>query len=375
MLDLGRIREELDELDEQFVQLLEQRLKLCEDVARFKIETGKPVLDRQREQEKLERVQQQAHGAFNKQCVRELFVQIMAMSRKLQYSMLAQQGKGGGHGFKMVDSLPSDGCRVVYQGVEGAYSQAAMWQYFGENVESFHVEQWRDAMEEVAKGNADYGVFPIENSTAGSVIDMYDLLAGFDNTIVAEQIIPIKHALLALPGTKIEQIEKVCSHPQGLMQTANYIKSYRWDTIEVPNTALAARKIVEDAKPNQAAIASPYAAKVHGLSVLEEEINDKDVNATRFIVVSNQKIYQKQASKISICFALPHEKGSLYNALSNFIFNDLNMTKIESRPLGDRNWEYRFFVDFEGNLQDDAVKNALAAIDREAAELKILGNY
>lgn len=375
MLDLGRIREELDELDTQFVQLLERRLELCKDVARFKIKTGKPVLDRLRESEKLERAQKQAHGAFNEQCVRELFVQLMAMSRRLQYGMLVQQENDAVHGFKMVEALPSDGCRVVYQGVEGAYSQAAMWEYFGENVENFHVEQWRDAMEEVAKGNADYGVFPIENSTAGSVTDMYDLLADFDNTIVAEQIIPIKHALLALPGTKIEQIEKVCSHPQGLMQTANYIMSHKWDTIEVANTARAARKVVEDAKPNQAAIAAPYAAKVHGLSILEKEINDKDVNATRFIVVSNQKIYQKQASKISICFALPHEKGSLYNALANIIFNNLNMTKIESRPLGDRNWEYRFFVDFEGNLQDVAVQNALASIDSMSAELKILGNY
>ncbi len=375
MLDLGKIREELDELDAQFVQLLEQRMKLCADVARYKIETGKPVLDRQREEEKLKRAQKQAHGAFNEQCVRELFVQLMAMSRRFQYGMLVQQGKGGGHGFQMVDSLPADGCRVVYQGVEGAYSQAAMWQYFGENVESFHVEQWSDAMEEIANGNADYGVFPIENSTAGSVTDIYDLLAGFDNTIVAEQIIPIKHALLALPGTKIEQIKNVCSHPQGLLQTANYIKAHGWDTAEVPNTALAARKIVEDARMDQAAVASPYAAKVHGLSVLQEEINDKDVNATRFIVVSNKKIYQRQASKISICFVLPHETGSLYNALSNFIFNNLNMTKIESRPLGDRNWEYRFFVDFEGNLQDEAVQNALASVGSMAAELKILGNY
>lgn len=375
MLDLMKIREELDQLDAQLVELLETRLRLCEDVAAFKIETGKAVLDRERENQKLAKAEELAHGEFNKTCSRELFEQIMAMSRRLQYGLLNKSGKGVSFPFEAVDDIPKEGCRVVYQGVEGAYSQAAMFQYFGEDVDCYHVERWSDAMEEIAKGKADYGVFPIENSTAGTVTDIYDLMADSDNVIVAEQIIPIRHALLAVPGTKLEDIRRVCSHPQGLMQSAGFIKKHNWEQIPVLNTAVAAKKVLEEGDKEQAAIASSYAAMIHGLEVLAEEINDKCVNSTRFIIVSGKKIYRKNADKISISFALPHEKGTLYNMLSNIIYNGLNMTRIESRPLGDRNWEYRFFVDFEGNLMDEAVQNALTAIAGEAVDLKILGSY
>ncbi len=375
MLDLLKIRGELDELDAQLVQLLEKRLKLCEDVAAFKIETGKPVLDRERESQKLDRAEEQAHGDFNKKCARELFVQIMSMSRRLQYGLLREKGMGHEHAFTKVDALPIQNCKVVYQGVEGAYSQAAMWQYFGEDVDSYHVEKWQEAMEDIASGKADFGVFPIENSTAGSVTDVYDLLVEFDNTIVAEQIIPIRHALLGIPGTKLEDIRTVCSHPQGLMQSAKFLDLHGWEKLPVLNTALAAKKVLTEGDKTQAAVASSYAAKVHGLEILQDEINDKNVNSTRFIIISKKKIYKADANKISICFALPHEKGTLYNIMSNFIYNDLNMTKIESRPLGDRNWEYRFFIEFEGRLEDDAVENALTAIASEAVDLKILGTY
>ncbi|MCI8371632.1 MAG: prephenate dehydratase [Lachnospiraceae bacterium] len=375
MLDLSKIREELDELDTQFTQLLEKRLELCKDVAEYKIETGKPVLDREREKEKIARAEEQVQGDFNKQCARALFVQMMSMSRRLQYSLAAKSGLGMKLPFTEVEELSKENCRVVYQGLEGAHTQAAMWQYFGEEVECYHVKHWNDVMKDIADGKADYGVLPIENSTAGSVIDIYDLLVEYDNTIVAEQILPIRHALLALPGTKIEDIQNVYSHPQALMQSAGYLNAHCWQQHEMLNTAIAAQKIVEDGDKTQAAVAGSYAAKVHNLEVLADEINDQSVNSTRFIVVTKKKIYRKHASKVSICFELPHEKGTLYNILANIIYNDLNMTKIESRPLGDRNWEYRFFIDFEGNLNEDAVKNALTAIDSEAINLKILGNY
>lgn len=375
MLDLLKIRGELDELDAQLVQLLEKRLKLCEDVAAFKIETGKAVLDREREQQKLLKAEELAHGDFNKKCSKELFEQIMSMSRRLQYGLLREKGMGCEHGFSKVEKLPLADCTVVYQGVEGAYSQAAMWQYFGEGVDSYHVEKWQEAMEDIAVGKADYGVFPIENSTAGSVTDVYDLLVEFDNTVVAEQIIPIRHALLGIPGTKLEDIRTVYSHPQGLMQSAKFLDAHGWEKLPVLNTALAAQKVLKDGDKTQAAVAGSYAAKVHGLEILQDEINDKNVNSTRFIIVSNKKMYQADAGKISICFALPHQKGTLYNIMSNFIYNDLNMTKIESRPLGERNWEYRFFIEFEGRLEDDSVQNALTAIASEAVDLKILGAF
>ena len=160
------------------------------------------------------------------------------------------------------------------------------------------------------------------------------------------------------------------------MQASNYLDDHpEWQQISVVNTAIAAKKIVEENDKAQAAVCSAYAADVYGLEVLEDNINDNNSNSTRFIVVTNQKVFLKDAKKISICLELPHESGSLYHILSHFIYNDLNMTKIESRPIEGKNWEYRFFIDFEGNLGDAAVKNALRGLREESRNLKILGNY
>ena len=160
------------------------------------------------------------------------------------------------------------------------------------------------------------------------------------------------------------------------MQTTRFLDEHpAWQQISVVNTAIAAEKIVKDQDKAQAAVCSAYAAKLNGLSVLVDNINNAPNNSTRFIVVTNQKIFLKDAQKISICFELPHESGSLYRILSHFIYNDLSMTKIESRPMEGRNWEYRFFVDFEGNMEQPEVKNAIRGLREETRNLKILGNY
>ena len=160
------------------------------------------------------------------------------------------------------------------------------------------------------------------------------------------------------------------------MQTRRFLDDHSdWQKISVVNTAVAAKKVLKEQDISQAAVCSAYAAKVHGLEVLADQINDDADNSTRFIVVTNQKIFLKDASKISIRFELPHQSGSLYEILSHFIYNDLNMTKIESRPIKGRPWEYCFFLVFEGNLEEAAVKNAIRGLREEAQNLKILGNY
>ena len=160
------------------------------------------------------------------------------------------------------------------------------------------------------------------------------------------------------------------------MQSARFLDNYGdWEQISVANTAVAAKKVLEEKNPEQAAVCSDYAAKLYGLEILEQDINAESDNSTRFIVITNQKVFLKHASKISICMEVPHESGSMYHLLSHFIYNDLNMTKIESRPIEGRSFEYRFFVDFEGNLADAAVKNAIRGLREEALNLKILGNY
>ena len=375
MIDLGVLRGQLDEIDSQIVKLYEERMDICAKVAEYKIETGKKVFDKVREEEKLARVRSLTHNEFNSHGISELFEQIMSMSRKLQYQMLAEHGQVGRLPFIEVEELDTRKVRVVFQGAEGAYSQAAMVRYFGDQVDSIHVDTFRDAMSAIDEGSADFAVLPIENSTAGIVSEIYDLLVEFENYIVGEQIIRIEHCLLGVPGTQIEDIRTVYSHPQSLMQSSRYLGSRSWQQISMKNNAFAARKVAEEGRKDQAAIASAYAGKVYGLEVLKTGVNNDASNSTRFIIVTNQKIFRKDARKVSICVEVPHESGSLYHMLSNFIYNNLNMTKIESRPIEDRTWEYRFFIDFEGNLSDSAVKNALRGLREEARNMKILGNY
>ena len=339
-MDLLECRNKLDVIDKKIVKLFEERMDICGKVAETKIASGKAVYDAEREKQKLDAVSAMADSEFNQVAVRELFSQMMSISRKYQYS-----------------------------------SHAAAIQYFGEKAEIYHVARFEDAMKEVQLGNADYAVMPIENSSAGAVIDMYDLLTRYDNYIVAETFLPVNHALLGVPGAKLSDVKTVFSHPQALMQCSAFLNDNGLKQISVENTAVAAKRVVEEGDKSQAAIASEIAGKLYGLELLKPFIQNNQGNTTRFVILANRKVYQKDAGKISLCFELPHTSGSLYNMLGNFIFNHVNMMMIESRPIPGKNWEYRFFVDIEGNLQDAGVKNALRGIGAEAQNFKILGNY
>lgn len=370
------MRGRLDVIDTQLVKLLEERLEICGEIAGYKIETGKAVFDKEREKQKIASVRELAHGSFNEQAAEELFAQMMTISRRLQYQILEQRGKKVETGFSVTEGLKKEGARVVYQGVEGAYSHEATLRYFGEGADAYHVRTWEDAMRDVETGKADYAVIPIENSSAGAVSDNYDLLIQHQNVIVAEIFLPVNHALLGLPGASLEDIQVVYSHPQALMQCSRYLNAHEnWKQISVENTAVAAKRVIEDSDIHYAAVASETAAKLYGLSVLAPSINHSKNNTTRFIILSRDKVYCKDAGKVSICFELPHKSGTLYNMLGNFIYNGVNMVMIESRPIPGRNWEYRFFVDIEGNLSDNAIQNALKSISEEAANMRILGNY
>ena len=221
MRELVDIRKEIDSVDADIVALYEKRMKLAEQVAEYKIGTGKNVLDKEREKSKLEKIAGLASTDFTRCGVTELFEQIMAMSRKRQYQMLREHGITDEMDFVPVESLPVEHKKIVFQGVEGAYAQVAMETFFGNDTENFHVESWRDAMEAIKNGEADYAVLPLENSSAGIVSQNYDLLMEYDNCIVGEQIIKIDHCLLGTKDAQLSDITQVYSHPQGLMQCAS----------------------------------------------------------------------------------------------------------------------------------------------------------
>lgn len=376
MEDLTKIREDIDYVDSQLLELFKKRLSLACDVADYKIAHHRPVLDKGREEAKLSHLTEGVKDEFLELGIREFFSLIMSISRKKQYQLLAESGVREDSGFTCVNSFNLTNARVVYQGVEGAYSQAATNDFFGKDVDSFHVSTWREAMDALKEKRADFAVLPIENSTAGTVSQNLDLLNEYDCAIIGEEILKINHALLGTAGATIDTIKRVYSHPQALMQCADYLRQHQQiTTVSTTNTAIAAKKVKEDNDPSQAAIAGSINAELYGLKVIESSIQDVKDNETRFIIVSAKKIFRRDANNISICFTLPNEEGSLYQILTHFAFNGLNMSRIESRPLKGRPWEYRFFVDFEGNLLDEGVTNALLGLRCETTDLKILGNY
>ena len=245
MRSLEELRNELDRIDPQIIQLYEERMSVCEEVGEIKIEEGRKVFDRNREQQKLAQVTREAKDPFYKKGLTELFEQLMSQSRKLQYQLLTKKGALGRLPFIGVEELDWKNSRVVFQGTDGAYSQAAMHKFFSKDVNSFHVQTFRDAMEAIEEGSADFAVLPIENSSAGMVSEMYDLLEEFENYIVGEVILPINHYLVGTENTTLESIERVYSHPQALMQCSKFLDRHgSWQQIGAANTAVAAKKIL-----------------------------------------------------------------------------------------------------------------------------------
>ncbi len=375
-MDLKECREKIDEIDARIVRLYEERMKVSEEVALYKLSKGMNVLDKSREKAKRDAVKALTHDEFNSKGIEELYNHIMSISRKKQYDIMEEKGMGSRPSFIPKDELDTDNARIVYQGTEGAYSEEAAIRYFGENSLRIHVDTFKDAMSLIDEGLADFAVLPIENSSAGIVSENYDLLTQFENYIVGTQIVEIRHCLAGLPGSSLKDIRDVFSHPQALMQSREFLDCHRsMQAHPFQNTALAAKKVSEDGLIHQGAICSEHCAALYGLDVLQRDINYSSKNSTRFIIVTNQKIFLKNAKKVSICFEIPDKTGSLYHVLSLFYYNDVNMSHIESRPIPEHPGEYRFFVDFDGNLSGHSVRNALHGLREETINMKILGNY
>lgn len=375
VVDLKESREKIDRIDRQIAELFEERMTVAADVAAYKRSTGKKVFDPVREDEKIKALREMTDNGFNKTGIEDLFRQIMSISRKYQYNVLGTENDLK-QVFRQVNSFDVDSdTRIVCFGEHGAYTEQAMEEVFGKNITAINKSTFKDVMETVAGGEAKFGVLPIENTSTGGITDIYDLLLDYDVTIVAEHVVKVEQALMGLPGTSIEDIKMVYSHPQGLMQCAKFLEEHPGIlTKTYSSTSAAAKKVAEDGDKSQAAIASSRAADIFGLDIIKEKINYESKNYTRFIIISNQKIFLSNANKISLSFEIKHQAGALYNMLSNFYYNGLNLTKIESRPIENRNWEYRFFVDIEGNLNEPEVGNALASISEFANKLAVLGN-
>lgn len=264
---------------------------------------------------------------------------------------------------------------VSYPGAEGSFSQQAARAFFGcAALRGF--ESWEDAARAVAEGRADYGVFPVENSNAGSVPLSFELMDRFGLRIVGERQVRIVHHLLGVPGASVEDIRVVRSHPQAIAQCGDFLARHpQWQVRPSPNTALSAREVAQAGDPTQAAIASQEAADAFGLCVLAAHIQSSQANATRFAAVSRQGIPLCAPNKATVFFIVENQVGALCRVLTCFAHYQLNMSRIESRPLKDRPFEYYFLADFEGAMDEAHLSRALADCRDATRELRLLGIY
>lgn len=266
--------------------------------------------------------------------------------------------------------------KIVYQGVRGSYSYEALINIYGENCEMINVNTFEDVFKAIENKSAKYGVLPVENSSTGAITEVIDLLNKYNAYIVSEKTIKIEHSLITVKDANIDTIKKVYSHPQGFMQSKEFLdKHSHLEQIAYHNTAMSVKYVKEANKLEYAAIGSKKAAEIYGLKVLEESINSNDTNYTRFIVISRECEISDEANKISISFSLPHVCGSLQKIINVIYIGGLSMIKIESRPIFKKPWEYRFYIDFEGNINMKKVQGVLSLIEENAINFRMLGNY
>lgn len=373
--DLSEIRQDIDKIDRQLLDLLCRRLDCSLEVADYKAAWGLPVLNQQREDEILAQVRQSARDGYG-EAAALIFATTMDVSRGLQHRRMAA-GKALREQLRQAQRqlLPVSQARVACAGRPGAYAHEAARRMFPGGPLPHFVQSFADVFTAVEKGEADYGVVPVENSSAGSVNEVYDLILSHRFTIAAAVEVPVHHYLLGIPGADLSKVTAVYSHHQGLEQCGEYIAAHHLEPRQYSNTAAAAEMVSLAGDPTIAAIASKTAGELYGLQILSDNIQIVDDNSTRFIAISSRLTIPQDADKISLIFTLPHVTGSLYRILARFAMEGLNLTKIESRPQRSGGFEYIFYLDFEGSLQNPATVDLLCALSEEMPVFSFLGNY
>lgn len=372
--ELEELRTTLDAIDRSIVEAIKRRQDTVAEIATVKRDGLDFLRDHERESALLDNIEATAREqSLDPFRTREIFREIIAMSLKAQEEALlgrkrAEQGARSAH-------------RVAFQGTDGSYSQLAAKKYFTDQsgtAQFVGFPSFADALKAVENGDAGYVLLPIENTTAGSINQTYELLRNTDLRIVGEEILHIEHCLAGLPGTELSSIRKVLSHPQALAQCSRFLGAQKdLEVVSFRDTAAAARLVQHAGDSTQAAIASEAAARVYGLEVVQRDIADQKENWTRFVIVSAMKMTAdpRIPSKISMVFSTPHHHGALSTSLHVLTDHGLNLCKLESRPMPNRPWEYLFYVDVEGSLATEPASLAIATLRRECPYLKILGSY
>ena len=365
-MNLDEIRAQIDEVDKTLLEHFEERMTLVKQVADYKIQNRIPIYSGPREQEIIEMAISRLKNKDLTEYTREYFTSMMNISKEMQAKLSGEEN---------LRLLKKQGGRIVYAGDEGSYSGQAAREFFGEDAVAESVSSFKDVCVQVANGKAKFGVLPIENSITGSVLEVIDRIEEFDCHVVGEYRMRIKHCLMGLPDAELADIQTVFSHPQGLSQCRDYILEHKLSPKEAPNTATAAKEVKQANNKSFAAIASETAAKLYGLRILDYHIQRNANNYTRFVIIAKEYDETPQNDKISISFIVANQPGALYHVLSLFDKLKLNIIRLESRPIPEKPWEYKFYLDFMAASDDERIAKVFGQLQLGCGQFRIIGMY
>lgn len=370
-MSLDNIRKEIDAIDNELVSLLKKRMLCSLKVAAIKKQQNLPVLHPEREQAIIDKVSD-AGGEFGSY-IASVYREIMGVSREAQQAELSPFGALAGQIVTAKDGI-KENVAVACQGIEGAFGSIAAKNLHGTGKIKYYTT-FEDVFRAVACDEVVYGVVPVENSNAGSVSEVYDLILKYRYYIISAADLSVSQNLLGLKGATANDIKTVYSHPQALSQSEDFLKGAGMKPEPFSNTAMAAKYVAELGDKSVGAIASTLAAELYGLDIVAKDIQSIKNNSTRFITISKQLIIPNDANKISVVFSVPHSVGALNRVLNRFCMNGLNLTKIESRAAKNGEFDYLFYLDFAGNLNDRKTIALISSLENELPDFTFLGNY
>ena len=377
MSSLDDYRRELDQIDREIVEKLEERMRTAEKIAVYKKENALPVLDALREREKIDQITEMAAEDMASY-TRILYNTIMEMSKDHQRKVLQIESPVVQAIKKALEETPKvfpAKATVACQGVEGAYSQQACEKLF-KMPKIMFMKNFNGVFAAINQGLCQYGILPLENSTAGSVNQIYDLMMKYNFYIVKSVKLKIDHSLLAKKGVKKEDVREIFSHEQAIMQREEYLKNFPQAKITVcENTAEAAKMVAESDRNDVAALASFACGQLYGLNCIEEDVQDNGNNYTRFICISKKMEIYPGADKTSLMLIVSHKPGSLYNVLARFNALGINIFKLESRPIPERDFDFMFYFDVEAEVYSEEFVRLMSQLDELSQECKYLGSY
>jgi chorismate mutase/prephenate dehydratase len=376
-MDIQDYRAKIDQVDSELVRLYGERMEITREIGRYKREHNLPVLDTERERNLLNRVGEMA-GEENENGVRALFGFLMSQSRTGQLLDGRKESELGARIRTALQETPQlfpPKAVVACQGVEGAYSQKACEKIFSAP-SILYCRDFESVFSAIEKGLCRYGILPIENSLAGSVNSVYDQMISRNFHIVRSVRVKIDHTLIAPPGVRLEDIKEVYSHEQAIQQCSRYLEAHSgWQVNVCRNTAAAAQMVAESGRKDVAAISSAACAPLYGLNILATDIQNNSNNHTRFICIAKQPEIYPGADHTSLMLVLPNRPGSLYQLLGRFYAQGINLTKLESRPMPGRDFEFMFYFDLEASVYSPAFIRLMEELDVTLEQFSYLGSY